>query len=513
MRAASTCVRSTRWRAPIPGTEGGALPFFSPDGRWLGFFAGGKLKKVPLSSGLPSVIADVAEPRGAAWTSDARIVLGAGLAGGLSQVSADGGALTPLTVPRQEDGEVRHIWPSLSSDGHTIFFGVGTTLSDDAPARLAAAALPPSGTVKAWSTLIAGAGAVHPLAPDLIAFSRGGDLQVAGFDALRQVIAGVPQTLASGTGTAGTPAAFDTSRSGSILYTLPAESTPGTARLRWVGSDGSVTSAPDLAVSGTPALSPDGRRLAWTGPGDGSRADLWVGDLDRGAVTRLTHDAQDDSPTWSADGRRIYFARRTSGVFQLVSIDAEGGPVTPGPATRQHAFPHSASPPALAFTAISPDTRSDVWIQPSGGGAPAPIVESPFDDGAPVVSADGTLLAYQSDEGGRWDVYVQRIRDGRRVVVSTAGGARPAWVSDGTAVLYQAGNLLMRARVDGRALTVGAAERLMTLDGDRLIGVAPGGRFLIMREAAAARRSAVVAINWDKEARRLLGPPAAAMPR
>ena len=509
---------------PLAGTAEGASPFFSPDGAWLGFFADGKLKRIPLAGGAPLVIADVAEPLGAVWTREGRIIYGSSLTGGLWQVSASGGTPAPLTMTRQAEGEVRHGWPALAPDGRTLFFSIATTLDQDSPTRLAIAMLPPwvpamagAGTsrITTWTTPLDAVGIARPLADDLVAVARGSELQVTAIDPVTHVMGGAPQTVVSAVSTSGGQAQFAVSRTGSLLYVTQA-STADDARLAWEpgGSRAGVPALP-REISGLIALSPDGRRLAWAGPADGARTDIRIVDLDRGAATRLTHDGVNTAPVWSPDGRRLFVARRTSAAFQLASIDVDSGRVAPMPIVPHHAFPTSVSGDGrtLAFIVATETAKRDVWIVATGGGPARPIVQSPFDETAPALSPDGTVVAYQSDEGGRWDVYLQRIADGRRTVVSTNGGDLPGWTADGGALIFRSGAALMRAPVRTDELAVGAAERIGDARTGRPVAMTPDGRMLVDRGAVESGTGAVITLHWDQEIRRLLGPPSARMPR
>ena len=507
---------------PLGGTEGAASPFFSPDGRWLGFFAGGKLERIPLAGGAPLVVADVAEPFGAVWTIEGRIIYGSSLTGGLWQVSASGGTPQPLTMPRQGEGEVRHEWPAVAPDGRTLFFSIATTLDQDSPARLAAATLPPwvpalSGTsrITAWTTPLEGVGLARSLAADLMVIARGRELEAAAIDPVTRVIAGAPQTVVSAVSASGGPAQFAVSRTGSLLY-APEAPAADTGRFVWDPA-GTTAAAPAIPreVSGLIALSPDGRRLAWAGPADGARTDIRVADLDRGAVIRLTHEGVNTAPVWSPDGRRLFVARRETASFQLAAIDVDSGRVAPLPFVPHHAFPASVSADGrtLAFVVAAEATKRDVWIVGTGGGPPRPIVQSPFDETAPALSPDGTVVAYQSDEAGRWDIYVQRIADGRRTIVSTNGGDLPQWTRDGSGLLFRSGTALMRAPVRTDTLTVGAAERAGDARAGRPLGTTADGRLLVDRGDVEDGTGAVIALHWEQEVRRLLGPPSARMPR
>jgi TolB protein len=154
---------------------------------------------------------------------------------------------------------------------------------------------------------------------------------------------------------------------------------------------------------------------------DGTRADIWVADVERGAATRLTHTGVNSSPVWSTDGQTIYFGARTNGAFEIWRRDAEGiAPASRVFGTNRHAIPLAVSPDSttLAFLQTGDGTRADVWALPLNGGAPRPLVQGPFDDSAAAFSPDSTLCAYQSDDSGRSEIHLLRLRDGRRVVVS-----------------------------------------------------------------------------------------------
>jgi Tol biopolymer transport system component len=251
---------------------------------------------------------------------------------------------------------------------------------------------------------------------------------------------------------------------------------------------------------------------------EGARADIWVTDVQRGAATRLTHTGINLAPVWSADGRQVYFASRGSGPFELWSRPADGSQ----PARRLvgapgHVLPLAASPDGttLAFRRTGDETRADIWALPLGGGTPHPLVQGPFDEHAASFSPDSRLLAFQSAETGRWEIYVRRLADGRRVVVSTDGGERPMWTRDG--LYYQARGRLVRAVISdsgGSAdLAVQHAPSPTDLPAGALRGIAPDGRLLLDGSTDFSQSIAVVGLEWLREVRSLLGPPASALPR
>jgi len=263
-------------------------------------------------------------------------------------------------------------------------------------------------------------------------------------------------------------------------------------------------------------LSPDGTRVAGVNI-EGARADVWIIDVRRGTATRLTHSGTNTSPVWSADGRTVYFASRADGAFELWKRDAEGIQA----ATRltaaggsRHALPLAASPDGsmLAFQQTTASTRADILVLPLDAGPARTLVSGAFDDTAAAFSPDAKLVAFQAADTGRWEIYLQRLRDGRRIVVSTDGGERPHWGPDG--LYFQSRGHLMRAAIaDPDSMRVESVTRLANLFGATLQGVAPDGRMLVQRDTDMSSASAVVSLEWLREVRALLGPPAAALPR
>ena len=501
---------------PLAGTAGATAPFFSPDGTWVGFFAEGKLKKVALAGGSPLILADVPEALGGTWTTDGRIIFGGSTVSGLMWIPEQGGDAATLTTPRQAEGEVRHSWPAVMPGGRTLLFTIAESISPLAPGRIGVLPFDRAGAGPNWTTLPGASGMARAISPDAIVFSRGTELQATSFDSVRQTIAGVPQTVVPVVASGSAAAQFAVSEAGSLIYAEPAAMAEGDP-IFWWSPDKTTPNSPATRPLASPALSPDGTRLAAASEGDGTRPDIWVVEIARGAATRITHGGISASPVWSADGRTLYFATRISGPYEVWSADADGGrPATRLFASGEHAFPVAASPDGALLAVVRPgaSSRADLWSLPLRGGAPAPLVQTPYDDVAAAFSPDGRLVAYQSNAGGRWDVYVQRLSDGRRTVVSSGGGVRPFWSRDGSALYYGAGSRLMSATISAReALHILAPVAVVALDSAAPLGVAPDGRFLFERLPPSASDRAILALEWLRELRQLLGPPSARLPR
>jgi DNA-binding winged helix-turn-helix (wHTH) protein/Tol biopolymer transport system component len=511
---------------PLAGTDGGHAPFFSPDGRWIAFFADGRLKKAAVAGGAPMTLADAPTPLGGAWI-DREIVFAGSPSGGLMRVSADGGDARQLTTPDERNGEVRHAWPALVPGRRTLLFTIDTTAVDRTSGVMGGLAFDESdGGRPRWRTLVAGAALARPAAADAIVFARGPELHAVAFDAVRLATAGAPRSIFSPLATAGGLAHYALSPAGSLAYiTAPQQAVSG---LSW-WSGGDVDPVVDeVRLLHAASLSPDGSRVAGV-RSEGTRTDVWVADVRRGAAVRLTHSGVNTSPVWSADGRTVYFAARTDGPFEIWARAADGAQparrvlarhgdcdaTKPGCSPLRHALPIAASTDGhtLAFLQTADGTRADIWgLQLDGGGLRG-LVQGPFDEHAASFSPDSALLAFESAETGRWEIYVQRLSDGRRVVVSTDGGERPVWAKDG--LYYQSRGRLIRATVanDAADLRVSHSDPIPGFSGVSLRAVAPDGRVLVDRPDDLSQSSIVVSLEWVRELRSILGPPAAALPR
>jgi serine/threonine-protein kinase len=488
--------------ARLAGTDGAMAPFFSPDGRWLGFFADGKLKKIAIAGGAPTAIADAPAPGGASWNTDGRIIFAGLPAGGLSIASDQGGEVARLTTPRVDRGEVRHLWPAWLPDGRNVIFTIASSLERGTPGELAIVS-PPAATFRVLRTgvtrgIAAGRG--------YLLLTSAHDVQGVSFDDRALSLTGGTDTVLGGLAAADGVAQFAVSASG----TLVAQREPASeTRITWQRDHDRVLTA--AARLSSIALSPDGTRAAGV-IADGSGSDIWIARLDTGALTRVTFGGTNVSPAWSGDGRRVFFASRTNGPFHLVARTIEEhGTLEVLSASRNHVFPSSASADGrVAVTTTLASGRLGIGIVGAAGGAPRLITDAPFDETSPSFSPDGEWLAYASDESGRWEVFARRLSDGRRVPVSRDGGQQPSWSRDGQWIYFHEGARLMRARfAPERQPNTGTPEVLLAETGARALAIAPDGRILIARDLAAPDR-AIVALEWLRDVRQKLPPPVTA---
>ncbi len=513
---------------PLEGTDGGRAPFFSPDGRWIAFFANGRLSKVALAGGSPVTIADAPTPLGGVWI-DREIVFAGSPTGGLMRVASDGGEPQPFTTPREANGDVRHVWPALVPGTRVVLFIIDGTPATDSPGLpgvLAASLFNPRGSDRMppssapqWQTLLDNVSLARAAARDTIVFARDSELHAVAFDPVRLSIVGTPLAVRGQMATARGRAHFALSASGSLVHAVAPEN--GNRTIVFLQSPARLSEQvhQNLALRES-SLAPDGSRIAGVNV-LGAGAGIWISDSQRANASRLVHRGINASPVWSADGRSLFYASRENGTFEIWRRDADGArPAERLFASDRHALPLAASPDGrqLAFLKTADATGADIWLLPLQGGQPRALVKSPFDEGAASFSPDGECLAFESSETGRWEIYVQRLKDGRRALISSGGGQKPSWTPDG--LHFQSNRTVVRKRVsaDGDGLSVEDGAGTSTLQGSKLDhrttlqSVARDGQFLLSRGSDPST-SAIVSLEWLRQTRALMGPPATSLPR
>lgn len=489
----------------IPGTEGAAAPFFSPDGRSIGFFSGGALRRISLAGGMPVTITDAAQPYGAVWLPDGQIVFAASGFGGLLRVSERGGDPEPLTMPSVANGELRHSFPSLAPGGLGLIFTIGTSPLAGSPGRIGIMA---TGDHATWQTIADSADSAAAVSPEYLAFSRATEIHAAPFDAARQRLSVGEQVVVTGAARG----QYAIAPSGAMVY---AASEPvASPALEWTGGSSPRALSSELTALQAASLSPDGARLVGM-----LGSDVWIGDIIRGTTTRLTHGGTNVAPVWSADGKSVLFASSKGGPFEVWARDASG--TTPsslvysGATRHRHAFPSSVSGDdrLVAYTESGGPTRADVLVIAREDRRTIASVQTPFDETNGMLSADGRMLAYQSDESGRWEVYLLRLSDGRRLSVSGGGGTGPFWNNAASTLFYRAGDRLVHVAIDPVSGAPGVETLTVPLGVAAVAGVNADGRVLLQRPAFTQAKRGVLTLEWGRELRRILGPPAATLPR
>ena len=430
--------------APLRGGEG-LCPFVSPDGDWVGFRDfqdASHLKKVATLGGPPVTLTRAPTLIfGASWADGDTIVFGT-FPGGLFTVSGQGGDPDMLTEPDVEQGERAHMWPSVVSERDAVLFEI-TDGSGPAGAQLAVLDIA-SGEVRRLG--LAGNQPRYVSSGHLVYAVMDGTLRAAPFDIATLEVTGGSVPLIEGVGMKPTGGAnFGLSDDGRLVYAAGLGGDQ--LGLTWVDRAGRAdpTAAPERVYQ-TLSLSPDGARAAVAfAEEDVDNMDVWVSDLARGTLTRITTgEGFDGNPLWSPDGRRVVFRSDRNGRPELFWQAADGsGPAElllsmDEPVTDLYPYDWSPDGATLFVHARFPETDADIgMVALDGAGTWEPLIQTAAEEWTPVISPDGRWLAYTSNETGQFEVYVQRFPELEdRQQVSVGGGYRPTWSPDGAELLY-----------------------------------------------------------------------------
>ncbi|MCX6545425.1 MAG: protein kinase [Acidobacteria bacterium] len=453
---------------PMAGTEGADSPFFSPDGKWVGFWAKGALRKAPLSGGAATTICDTAAIYGASWGSNDTIVY-ARTRGGLWLIPSGGGTPQPLTTLDAKTGEYSHRLPQFLPDGQAVVFTtVRHGLPDWRDARLWIVSL----TSGERRELGQGADARYASSGHLV-FVRSGTLVAVPFDLTKKEVTGNSLTMLDdvmqaanmpNTSVETGAGQFSLSSSGSLVY-LPGGIFPDAERtiisVDRAGAALRVLPGP-LRPYQAPLLSPrdQSQLVVWT---QGVDRRVWTYDIARGTLTPLTTAGRNSRAIWTPDGKRITFAGASAGADNLFWIPSDrSGPVERLTMSTNVQLPSSWSPDGrtLAFVELGGPTPSfDVMaLSLDGDRRPTPILQTRASERYPEFSPDSRYLAYTSDESGRDEVYVQPYPGpGFRKQISTEGGYAPAWSRDARELFYAmstGSNVRMTTRMMAVSITL-----------------------------------------------------------
>jgi serine/threonine-protein kinase len=425
-------------------TEGATAPFFSPDGGRLAFFARGRLWRIDLPGGVPRDLAPAgASSVGGSWGDDGGIVYAPNYAEGLWTVPAEGGTPRPLTKLDSAAGELSHRWPCVLPGGASVLFVIklssNETMDD---ARIAVA------DVKTGEhrVLVEGGSMPRYLDGGRLVFARGGKLYTVAFDLATRAIRGAPVPVLEdvATGPNNGAAWYDLTRAGMLAYATGGKITM-TGRFSWEspGRPPQVLDRLDASTFGPAILSRDARRAVMQVVAANDK--LWLIDLEQMNATRLTSGGGNDSAgVLSPDGRFVLFpSDRGGGGYHFYRMPANGS-APPSALMEGTGRIHSVSYPAhmLGFSLGSGQNGLDAYVVALAddgtlAGKPIMVGGGAGDQDGPTVSADAALVAYQSSESGRAEIYVARLADpGARRRVTNDGGFVPRWSRDGKRLLY-----------------------------------------------------------------------------
>jgi hypothetical protein len=435
----------------LPGTEGAGDPFFSYDGQWLGFFAGGQLKTIAISGGAPVTVCSAPDARGAAWGANGAILFTPTPYSPLESVPAAGGTPRPITrlgAP-PEPGSRSHRWPDLLPDGKHALFNVVSRAGD--PLHHSAIAVVSLATGR-YRVLIKGGSYPRFLAPGYIVYVVGADLLAVRFDPSSLRVAGPPVTVLRDVMTElySGGAQFSFSNNGALLY-IPAANRPPArqARLAWVARDGAVQPLTGASHPyAFPRLLPGGKAVVVNR--FGRHAGIWLYDIERGTLSPLQLGTRPFGPILTPDGNSVIYDTLRKGYEGLVRrrVDGSGQEVSLS-AGSQFQIPDTVSPGGQVVFSNITATGSTLMTTPlAGGRAPQPLLPGPGRRAAAAFSPDGRWIAYVSDESGQSQVYVQASSGrGPRWQISADGGAEPLWAHSGRELFYRAGDAMMAAAV------------------------------------------------------------------
>jgi serine/threonine-protein kinase len=426
----------------LPDTEGGFDPFFSPDGQWIGFFGSGHLRKISVQGGAPVSLTSIVSSgaQGASWGDDGNIVAAMGMTFPLARVPAGGGPTQPLT--KLGPGEIAHRWPQVLPGSRAVIFTASASVSGMDNANIEAVSL----QTMQIKILQRGAYFGRYLPGGHLLYVRQGILFGVEFDPERLEVHGAPVRLlddvqanaATGGGQ------FDFSATGTFVY-VTGKSTTQVWRVGWLDSSGRIQ--PLLATPGIytqPRFSPDGRKLGFIGDGQ----DIYIYDLDRDNISRLTSTGHSNSAVWAPDGKHIVFGS-VGGDHNLYWIrsDGAGDPQTLLQSS-ENLVPWSFSSDGRRLAYFERIPRSgDLSTLPLDltdpdrpkAGVPEPFLQTPADELLPSFSPDGRWIAYQSNESGHGEIYVRPFparREGK-CQVSSGGGKHSFWAKNGRELFYE----------------------------------------------------------------------------
>jgi serine/threonine protein kinase/Tol biopolymer transport system component len=514
----------------VPESEGAITPFFSPDGKSVGFVIGRRIQFASISGGAATVVTDtLVGVAGASWGRDGFIYTDGLGAASLVRVKARAGAVPQwFTTLDSAKGETDHIWPDVLPNGKGVLFTVLHGRTTDAngrtPFSLAVADIP-SGKHR---VILNGAMfARYSPSGHLLYITPDRALMMVPFDQNSMKVTGEPTTLFESMrlGTSGS-ADLAVSSDGTLVYATGANA--GNGEFVWVTRDGKAQSV-DSTWQGYftyPALSPNGKALAVT-VNSSSRRDIWIKQLDKGPAARLTLDGNSNIyAAWTPDGRSVTYS---SAAQQAGAADRSNGAAGDlftkrADGSSQAALQLKAKTPVVG-TLWSPDGKwlvyrtdrqwpgaSDIMaIRPGVDSVPIPLVATRFTEFSPAISPDGRWLAYSANESGRYEIYVVPFpnTNAAKWIVSTLGGTEPRWSHRGNEMFYRdgAGNMVaVEVKTKPvfsvtRSTVLFSASRFAAFEASPQYDVsADDQRFLMLRPVAGSASDRLIVVeNWFEE--------------
>jgi serine/threonine protein kinase/Tol biopolymer transport system component len=500
-----------RQTSSLAGTQGASYPFWSPDGKFIGFFADGKLKKVGVSEGRVQVLCDAPNGRGGAWNRDGVIVFTPGGLGGLFRVTSSGGSPVEMTKPDPTRFESSHRWPVFLPDGkHFLYLAANFTGHLENNAIFVGSL----DSQERRSLVSTSANATYA-EPGYLVYLRDKTLVAQPFDGRHYVLSGEPHTLSDEVlYLPGVDKAVFSVSSGEVLVTQTGKGT-SISQLTWFDRSGKPAGTVGMPGSHSNVrLSPDGRRVAadQTDP-DERNIDIWIHEPARGATTRLTFDpALDQTPVWSPDGKQILFASSRRVGFRLYLKNADGsGPEEEvadlGAGLQVHAWDWSRDGKNVMVR-----KGNELWYLSWPQRVATPLFQAKWTVRNAQFSPDGRWMAYASNETGSMEIYVSPFPSvNGKWQVSSAGGQEPRWRQDGKELFYLSaeGKMMAAAVTAGTSFEAGFPVALFQTHPRQPVSASDvfsydvsgdGQRFLILSKVDEANPAPLsVLLNWASE--------------
>jgi Tol biopolymer transport system component len=500
----------------VPGGEGGLFPFWSPDSRFLGFFARGAVKVVeasPAPQPARVLATDVSEARGGSWAEDGTILYSPGNRSHLMRIPASGGKAEPAT--RLETGEISHRWPRFLPGGRRFLFELRTRRPGESAGGQGALTTVLTSLDKQEKRVVLTddrSAAYAP--PGFLVFSRASNLMAVACDPESLALRGEPAVLdsrLSGFVAPGSP--YVSASKDLLVYSLNIGTRP--SRLVWLDRSGKELSTVGQAGDFfTFALSSDARlavAAAAAGPGP---PDLWTYDTTVGRGIRLTRDAAPQIvPVLSPDSRRIFYSSYSRGPWDIWEA-ATRGEFEPKPFLESETTktPNDVSPDGryLLYREFNPGSLGDLKFVPlDGDRQPRTFAATADDETNGDFSPDGRWVVYTSDASGRKEIYAASFPEpARRLRVTSEGGAYPRWSRDGKEIFYFRSGQLFAVPVAGKGddLEFGQERALFAMplftygdsgfDAVTRYDVSSDGRFLALLPVEGETDRLVVVLHW-----------------
>ena len=501
---------------PLAGTDGASAPFWSPDSRYVAFFANGQLKKIAVvggpaqtvaSSGINTVIVG-----GGTWSRDGTILVGSGPAGGfttISRVSAAGGDMVPVTRLDESRKEAGHAWPAFLPDGkHFLYYALSSVAGNSG---IYAASLDPAEQPKLVLNATSDAAYV---APGYLVFNRAGTLMAQEFDADGLEVSGEAVPIAEGVqfNLGNGKTAYSVSDNGVLAFRAGSASAP--LKMVWVDREGAeqpIAAPPNNFYA--PRISPDGQRVALS-IGLVPDTQIWLYDLGRDTLTRLTFEGTANiGALWTPDGKRIAFKGTRNRLFWQPADGSSGAELLTTAELSRNNVPGSWTPDGQVLAFTQDFATRNTWILPISDGKPRPFAPTTAYETAPKFSPDGHWIAYVSRESGRDQIYVRPYPGpGGKWQISSDGGTEPVWNRNGRELFYRNGNKMIAVSVTTDQ-TFSAGKPAVLFEGAYTptplsfpdYDVSPDGQRFLMLKAAdqgQAPPQINVVLNWLDDLKR-----------